>query len=57
LQGISDVAWSTDSRYLVSASDDKSLKLWDFQTVSSFWIHAHGVRLGLSMNLKIARTT
>ncbi len=33
-QGISDVAWSHDSRYLVSASDDKSLKLWEAATVS-----------------------
>eukprot|EP00108_Taenia_solium_P000767 TsM_000520100 transcript=TsM_000520100 gene=TsM_000520100 len=28
--GISDVAWSSDSRFLCSASDDKSLKIWDF---------------------------
>lgn len=34
--GISDVAWSTDSKFLVSASDDKSLKIWDFNTVSLF---------------------
>jgi WD40 repeat protein len=33
LKGISDVSWSTDSKFLVSASDDKSLKLWDVQTV------------------------
>lgn len=29
LQGISDVCWSYDSRFLCSASDDKTLKLWD----------------------------
>ena len=28
-QGISDVVWSGDSRYLASASDDKSVKIWD----------------------------
>ena len=33
-QGISDVAWSHDSRYLVSASDDKTLRLWEAATVS-----------------------
>lgn len=33
-QGISDVAWSTDSKLLCSASDDKTLKVWDFAAVS-----------------------
>lgn len=33
-QGISDVSWSSDSKLLVSASDDKTLKIWDFATVS-----------------------
>ena len=32
LKGISDVAWSADSKFLVSASDDKTLKIWEFQT-------------------------
>jgi COMPASS component SWD3 len=31
--GVSDVCWSADSRYLCTASDDKTLKIWDFQTV------------------------
>lgn len=33
-QGISDVAWSSDSRLLVSASDDKTLKIWELSSVS-----------------------
>ena len=33
-QGISDVAWSSDSNLLVSASDDKTLKIWDLNSVS-----------------------
>ena len=32
-KGISDVAWPKDSKFLVSASDDKSLEIWDFATV------------------------
>lgn len=31
--GVSDVAWSSDSRLLVSASDDKTLKIWELSTV------------------------
>jgi len=33
--GISDVAWSSDSRLLVSASDDKTLKIWELNSVSN----------------------
>ena len=33
-QGISDVSWSQDSKYLVSASDDKTLRIWEASTVS-----------------------
>ena len=41
--GISDVAWSTDSKFLVSASDDKSLKIWDFNTVWFLFQHLFGL--------------
>ncbi|KAG6461492.1 hypothetical protein O3G_MSEX012666, partial [Manduca sexta] len=30
--GISDVAWSSDSRLIVSASDDKTLKVWELSS-------------------------
>ncbi|KAL2339052.1 hypothetical protein Fmac_013498 [Flemingia macrophylla] len=33
-QGVSDLAFSSDSRFLVSASDDKTLRLWDVPTGS-----------------------
>lgn len=33
--GISDVAWSSDSRLLVSASDDKTLKILELSSVSN----------------------
>jgi COMPASS component SWD3 len=32
-QGISDVAWSTDSDYLASASDDKTVMIWSLELV------------------------
>jgi WD40 repeat protein len=32
--GISDIAWSPDSHYIASASDDTTLKIWDANTVS-----------------------
>lgn len=33
IQGISEVSWSSDSQFLVSASDDKTLKIWEFSSV------------------------
>lgn len=30
--GISDLAWSSDSRLIVSASDDKTLKVWELSS-------------------------
>ena len=32
-KGISDISWSSDSKYICSASDDKSIKIWDVATV------------------------
>lgn len=32
VQGINDVAWDWDDRYLATASDDKTLLLWAAQT-------------------------
>lgn len=31
--GINDIDWSYDSRLLVSASDDKTLKVWELSSV------------------------
>lgn len=33
LLGISDVAWASDSKLLCSASDDKTIRIWDTNTV------------------------
>lgn len=37
VQGISDVSWSSDSNLLVSASDDKTLKIWDNNSVKQLY--------------------
>lgn len=34
IYGLSDVAWSSDSKFLASASDDKTVKIWDATTGS-----------------------
>lgn len=33
-EGISDIAWSSDSELLASASDDKTVRIWNSETVS-----------------------
>jgi WD40 repeat protein len=33
-QGVSDLAWSCDSKYIATASDDNTVKIWDAATVS-----------------------
>jgi COMPASS component SWD3 len=36
-QGISDVAWSSDSQNLCSASDDRTIRIWSLATVKLDW--------------------
>ncbi|KAH8508727.1 hypothetical protein H0E87_010751 [Populus deltoides] len=41
-QGVSDLAFSSDSRFIVSASDDKTLRLWDVTTGHTIkTLHGH----------------
>lgn len=32
-EGLSDISWSSDSVYLASASDDKTIRIWDVESV------------------------
>jgi COMPASS component SWD3 len=34
--GINDISWSSDSRLLVSASDDKTIKIWELSSVRKY---------------------
>lgn len=38
-EGLSDVAWSGDSALLASASDDKTVKVWNVDTVRLRSLH------------------
>ena len=33
LEGISDISWAPDSQIIASASDDKTIRLWNIHTV------------------------
>lgn len=34
-EGLSDIAWSSDSVYLASASDDTTIRIWEVDAVRS----------------------
>lgn len=38
LEGISDISWAPDSQVLASASDDKTIRVWNVLTVSLSWV-------------------
>lgn len=49
--GISDVSWSSDSRLLVSASDDKTLKVWELSSVRFYCMYVIKVN-NVNINVK-----
>jgi len=42
-QGISDLAWSSDSEYIASASDDKTIRIWHLDAVSHVVVPLRGI--------------
>ena len=37
-KGLSDIAWSSDSVYLASASDDQTIRIWDVDSVRTEYL-------------------
>ena len=46
-KGNSDISWSSDSVYLASASDDRTIKIWDVDSVRPYFFLHHGLSLKL----------
>lgn len=41
-QGISDISWSSDSNFLCSGADDKTIRVWNVATVCLERVHNAG---------------
>lgn len=52
-KGLSDIAWSSDSVFLASASDDATVRIWTVDTVCLFFFSPHtldsldGLKIGI----------
>lgn len=33
ISGVCDISWSNDSKYIISASDDKTIRIYDITSV------------------------